>query len=150
MDGYAAPFRVDINSSSGGLLVYVNSSIPTTRLKKLKINDDLQILPIEINLRKSKWLIIPIYKPPSVNDEYFFENLNKIFEFYSNSYENILTLGDFNLETSMPIIDSFLKENEFHSLYKKPTCFKSKQGSCIDLLLTKKKVLNIQKRLKLE
>ncbi len=49
-----------------------------------------------------------------------------------------MTLGDFNLEISMPIMDSFLKENEFHSLYKKPTCFKSKQGSCIDLLLTNK------------
>jgi len=33
---------------------------------------------------------------------------------------------------------SIISTNEFTSLYRKPTCFKSKNGTCIDLLLTNK------------
>ena len=119
-------------------MVYVNNSIPSKLLNKLFIPSDLQIIPIEINLRKSKWLVISIYKPPSTKNDYFLDNLNKVIEFYSSSYENILTLGDFNLEPSVPIMNSFMSTNEFTSLYRKPTCFKSKKGTCIDLLLTNK------------
>ena len=138
VEGYSTPFRKDINFSSGGMLVYVNKDIPSKLLKNLIIPSDCQIMPIEINLRKSKWLVVPIYKPPSTNDEYFLENLNRVIEFYADSFENIIVLGDFNLEPSVPKMDSFIKVNEFTCLYKKPTCFKSKKGSCIDLLLTNK------------
>ena len=64
--------------------------------------------------------------------------MNKVIEFYSHKYDNILTLGDFNMEISCNTMDTFMKEHLFHSLYKKPTCFKSKQGRCIDLLITNK------------
>jgi len=63
--GYSSPYRLDINSKSGGLLVYIKDSIPSKELKQLVIPNGIQILPIEINLRKSKWLIISIYRPPS-------------------------------------------------------------------------------------
>ena len=136
--GYNTPYRFDINSKSGGLLIYIKETIPSKELKELLIPKELQILPIEINLRKSKWLIIPVYRPPSISENYFIDNMNKIIEYYSHKYENILTLGDFNMETSCKTMDQFMKENLLHSLYKKPTCFKSKQGRCIDLLLTNK------------
>ena len=119
--GYSLPHRKDFNSKSGGMLVYINESITGTVLEKLAIPSDLHILPIEINLRKSKWLIIPIYKHPSTNDEYFLQNLNRVIEFYSCSYENILTLGDFNLEPTVPKMSLFIKSNDFYSLNKKPT-----------------------------
>ena len=134
--GYTSPYRLDINSKSGGLLVYIKETIPTKELKQLAIPKSIQILPIEINLRKSKWLIIPIYRPPSAPENLFIDNMNKIIEFYSHKYDNILTLGDYNMEISCNTMGQFMKEHYFHSLYKKPTCFKSKQGRCIDLLLT--------------
>ena len=136
--GYSSPYRLDINSKSGGLLVYIKDTIPSKELKQLVIPNSIQILPIEINLRKSKWLIISIYRPPSTPENLFIDNMNKVLEFYSHKYENILTLGDFNMETSCNTMDEFMKEHLFHSLYKKPTCFKSKQGRCIDLFITNK------------
>ena len=134
--GYNTPYRLDVNSNSGGILVYIKETIPSKELKSILIPKDLQIIPIEINLRKSKWLIIPIYKPPSSNESYFIENMNKIIDYYSQKYDNILTLGDFNMEVSNEILKPFLISHNFYSLNKKPTCFKSTQGSCIDLLLT--------------
>ena len=136
--GYTSPYRLDINSKSGGLLVYIKETIPSKKLKQLILPKNLQILPIEINLRKSKWLIIPVYRPPSTPENYFIENMNKIIEYYSHKYDNILTLGDFNMETSCNTMEQFMKGHLFHSLYKKPTCYKSKRGRCIDLLLTNK------------
>ena len=136
--GYNLPYRLDVNSKSGGILVYIKETIPSKELKSIPVPKDLQIIPIEINLRKSKWLIIPIYKPPSTSDSYFIENMNKIIDYYSHKYENVLTLGDFNMEIPDKILESLLTSHNLYSLNKKPTCFKSPQGSCIDLLLTNK------------
>ena len=36
------------------------------------------MIPIEINVRKQKWLIISIYWPPKQNIKYFLENLVSI------------------------------------------------------------------------
>ena len=138
MPGYTSPFRLDINSRSGGLLVYIKETIPSKELKQFIIPKDLQILPIEINLRKSKWLIIPTYRPPSTPENYFLDHMNKVIEYYSHKYENILTLGDYNMETSCNTMKQFMIGHNFHSLYREPTCFKSKQGRCIDLFLTNK------------
>ena len=139
--GYNSPYRLDVNSKSGGLLIYINETIPNKELTEFAIPNDLQIIPIEINLRKSKWLIIPIYKPPctsGISGTYFIEYMNRIIDYYSQKYDNILTMGDFNMEITNKDMDHFMKSNNFHSLNKKPTCFKSKRGSCIDIFLTNK------------
>ena len=134
--GYSSPFRLDVSSTSGGILVFIKEHIPSKLLNKLKIPSNLQILPIEINLRKTKWLILPIYKPPSTTESYFLEHMNRIIEYYTSEYDNILTLGDFNLEISTKGMDTFMKTHNLKSLFNKPTCYKSKEGRCIDLLLT--------------
>ena len=134
--GYSSPFRLDVSSTSGGILVFIKEHIPSKLLNKLKIPSNLQILPIEINLRKTKWLILPIYKPPSTTENYFLEHMNRIIEYYTSEYDNILTLGDFNLEISTKGMDTFMKTHNLKSLFNKPTCYKSKEGRCIDLLLT--------------
>ena len=114
--GYTSPYRLDVNSKSGGLLIYIKETIPSKELKQLLIPKDLQILPIEINLRKSKWLIMPIYRPPSISETYFVNNMNKIIEYYSYKYENILLLGDFNMEITNKAMEPFMKTHLFHSL----------------------------------
>ena len=70
-EGYKAPYRLDVNSRSGGLLLYVKSSIPSRLLQCGNICSSIQAIPIEINLRKEKWLMISIYRPPTQNSEYF-------------------------------------------------------------------------------
>ena len=92
----------------------------------------------KINLRKEKWLFVVIYKPPSLNSQYFLDTLPELQDFYFNHYDNKVILGDFNLKPTDPLMMSFLNEHDLINLIKNNTCFKG-EGSCIDLILTNRK-----------
>ena len=139
LDGYHTPYRLDVNSKNGGLLVYVKSSIPSRSLSCNEDCNSIQAIPFEINLRKEKWLVISIYRPPSQNSEYFLNSLTKITDYFANTYDNYLIMGDFNLEPSDSALMGFLSSNNLTNLIKTNTCFKGK-GSCIDLILTNRKL----------
>ena len=49
---YHSPYHLDISSKRGGILIYVNSSIPSRRLSSENLGDSIQTVPFEINLRK--------------------------------------------------------------------------------------------------
>ena len=94
------PLRLDISDKSGGLLVYVRSHLLSRQLTKFKIPSDIQAIPFEVNMRKEKWFFLCIYKPPSMNSQYFLDSLSDIIDYYSNVYDNHIVIGDFNLEPS--------------------------------------------------
>ena len=98
----------------------------------------IQLIPVEINLKKQKWLVAAIYTPPSQCKNYFITELTKILDKCRGSYENTVILGDFNMQPTNQILKTFLEDNSFVNLIKSNTCFKSKPGSCIDLILTNK------------
>ena len=136
--GYSSPYRLDVNDRSGGLLVYVKDHIISKQLNKFMIPEGIQVIPFEINLRKSKWLIISAYRPPHTSEEYFTESMNLLIDFYSREYGNVLIMGDMNMEHSNLHLISLLESHDLSSLNDKPTCFKSIEGTCIDMLLTNK------------
>ena len=137
LEGYHSPYRLDVSSRSGGILVYVKSSIPSRRLSCENLCNSIQAVPFEINLRK-KWLPISIYRSPSQNCDYFLNNLTEMIDFFNDTYENYLIMGDFNIERSDPSLKTFLNSNNLYNLIKSNTYFKGK-GSCIDLFLTNRK-----------
>ena len=137
-DGFKKPYRFDVTNSSGGLLLYVNESIPS-RLLPHSLPTDIQCIPIELNLRKQKWLVVSIYRPPSQSIKYFVEKISDQLDLFSAKYDNIIVLGDFNATPSDPEISSFMANYNLYSLINTPTCFKSASGRCIDLILTNKK-----------
>ena len=54
-------------------------------------------------------------------------------------YDNFIVLGDFNAETSNPIISEFCATYNLKNLIKKPKYFKSLENpTCIDPVLTKR------------
>ena len=55
--GYSTPYRLDRNGNGGGILIYVREDIPIKKLSKHSFPKDIEGLFIEINLRKTKWLI---------------------------------------------------------------------------------------------
>ena len=133
LEGYT-PYTLNINNKSGGILVYVKFSIPSRWLCYEELLISIQAIPFGINLRKEKWLVISIYRPPSQNSEYFLNSLTKIIDYFANTYDNHLILGDFNLEPTDSALMGFLDSNNLTNLIKTNTCFKGK-GSCIDLIL---------------
>ena len=140
LDGFKQPYRLDVTSNSGGIFVFVNDQIPSKEIKSVSIPSDIQAIPIELNLRKCKWLFLPIYKPPSQNEVYFIDQLEKISDSLASSINNCLILGDFNMEVTSNKLSSFIENNGLYSLIKSPTCFKSPTNPrCIDLMLTNMK-----------
>ena len=117
-------------------MIYVRENIPSKLLTKHVLLSDIEWIFLELNFRKCKWLLVGTYHPPSQNDHYFFENLDKKIHVCSN-YEKVLLLGDFNAEISEFCLDSFLYEHELKNLVKEKTCFKNVSNpGCIDLFLT--------------
>ena len=60
INGFHSPFREDRNAKEGGLLLYALSHIQCRRLKVNCLNK-IETIIIEINLEKSKWLMIGSY-----------------------------------------------------------------------------------------
>ena len=63
--------------------------------------------------------------------------MNKGVDVYLKHYDNLLILGDLNLETKDSCLNAFSNVNNLTSLNKEPTCLKNPNNpSCINLLLT--------------
>ena len=65
---------------------------------------------VEINLRKTKWLLCGSYHPPSQNDKYFFDFLGIALDIYIDKCDKFLLTGDSNAQVGEPDIDSFLQD----------------------------------------
>ena len=94
---FSKPFRFDRNRKEGGVMIYVRENIPSKLFTKHVLLSDIEWIFLELNFKKCKWLLVGTYHPPSQNDHYFFENLDKKIDVCSH-YEKIL-LAD--LETLM-------------------------------------------------
>ena len=92
-------------------MIYVSEDIPIKLLTKLVPPSDIECIFLELNFRKCKWLLVGTYHPPSQNDHYFFENLDKAIDVYSHS-KKVLLVGDFNAEILELCLDSFLCQHE--------------------------------------
>ena len=76
------------------------------------------------------------YHPPSQNDQYLFDNIDKALDIYC-SCEKIVLAGDFNTQERERLLDTFLYQHELHSIKRNPTCYKNPNNpSNIDLILT--------------
>ena len=89
LEGYYSPFRLDITKQSGGLLVYIKSSIPSRQLSYGSICNSIQAIPFEINLRQEKWLVISIYRPPPQDSGFFIHSLTEIIHPFATTYDVI-------------------------------------------------------------
>ena len=62
VDGYKEPARKDRSKHGGGLLVYVKEDITSCLLTDHRpVSDLLDLVVIELNFRKQKWLLLSIY-----------------------------------------------------------------------------------------
>ena len=113
MNGFSLPYRLDRNCNGGGVMIFVREDIPSKLLTKHNFPSDVEGLFVELNFRKSKWLLCGTYHPPAQNDQYFFNCIDKALDTYSN-YDNVLLAGDFNAEDDEPCLSNFLYQ---HDLY---------------------------------
>ena len=117
---------LDISNRIDGIFIYVNSSIPSCRPSCKNLCRETQAVPFEINLRKENMLVKLIYCLSSQNSEFFLNNLTMMVNCFAPSFDNFLTMGDFNMEPSDPFVTSFFDGNSLINLIKKKTCLKGR------------------------
>ena len=134
--GFRTPYRLDRNDRGGGILWFVRENLITRLLSRHTLPHDLEILFIELNLRKKKCLICCCYNPHKNLINYHLQELAKGIQIYSNNYDDILLMGDFNAEFSETSFSSFCELCEVKSIINQLSCYKSPtNASCIDLFL---------------
>ena len=134
---FSKPYRKDRNCNGGGILIYIREDLPSKLVNKHMFPDDIEGLFIEVNLRKSKWLIFGSYHPPIQRDEFYFDSIGRALDCYNAMYDKILLAGDFNAEEHETALKIFLQLYDLKNLVKDKTCFKSLyRPTCIDLFLT--------------
>ena len=139
IDGYTPPYRLDRDSLGGGVLIYVREDIPSKELKSQELRTQLNFegIFLEINLRKSKWLLFGGYNPRKDDIAIFLNQLSTNLNMYTSKYDNLILLGDFNSETSESYMKEFCETYNLKKLINEPTCFKNPLNpSLIDLILT--------------
>ena len=115
------------------MIIYVREDILNRMLAKHNFPDNIEDLFVELNFRKTKWILRRMYDPPSQPNQYFINTLDKALNIYSN-YENILFLGGFNAEIGETHFDTFLYQYQLANVSKKPICYKNSEiPSWIDL-----------------
>ena len=118
-------------------MLFVKDNLITFPLNQFSFPDDIEAFCIELNLRKSKWLICCCYNPHRKLIKNHIIEIERAINFYSKTYENIIVLGDFNAEISQPDLASFCAIYNLKSLINEPTCYKNPDNpSTIDLILT--------------
>ena len=83
---------------------------------------------VEIKLRKNKCLLCCFIN-------FYLEHLNRNLALYSSHYENVLIIGDLNLEANNSAMSVFSDTYDLKSFMKEPACYKNpNKPSCIDLM----------------
>ena len=90
-------FLKDRNKNGGGLLFYVNQNLNCKIVNTHCFPTEIEILPLELALTKTKWLILGLYKTPFLRSEIFISEVIKVLTFYREIYDNILQMGDLNM-----------------------------------------------------
>ena len=63
IDGFTTPYRLDRNQNGGGVMLYIREDIPSKSLTEIKLDNEIENIFIEINLRSKNWLISGSYNP---------------------------------------------------------------------------------------
>ena len=109
-------------------------------MKNLK-TENTETICLELIIVKMKWCVLFAYRPPSTNTTMFFNELYVTLNKILGKYDHILLAADLNIDERETASDSsnHLSDakgiSNLTNLVKKPTCFKSQDGTLIDLML---------------
>ena len=98
----------------------------------------------ELIISNKKWVCFTIYRPPSQeNLELFFEELSSCLSKASETYENFVVMGDFNIDIrtkgrEYEKFEDFCSLFNLSNLIKPETCFSKNHKSTMDLFTTNK------------
>ena len=143
--GYQYPlYREDRNKNGGNKIVFIREGLINKRLKAFG-GDISETICLEVTVSKKVLFISYVYRPPyNDNKDIFISELSNILSLATRKYENILIIGDLNIDISNMKKDNgnYLSNScdtfSLKNLITDITCAKSTNGTSIDVLLTNK------------
>ena len=101
------------------------------------MNESFEGFFVELNFRNKKCLLGCSYNSYKEKITSRLSNLSTALDKLCTKYENIILLGDFNVEVEEKNMSEFTRLYNLRNLEKQKTCFKNPENqSCIDLILT--------------
>ena len=107
------------------IISQVREDIPSRELNEFDLEDSVEEVFVEINLRKSKWILLAAYKPPTLSRTKCFEAIGNALNYYSKKYQQFFVMVALNTLESEDVLQDFLEERDLKNLVRCPTCFKS-------------------------
>ena len=104
-------------------MIFIREDIPCSLLKNVHCSNSFEALGIEINLRKTKWLLIGAYNPNKSNLVHFINLLSCSIDLNVKKFDNIIILGDFNAEVHEEPLQELIGTFDFTNLIIEPTCY---------------------------
>ena len=93
LDSYEIRARRDRDKNGGGLIVFVRKGTICKRIS------DFECICSKLTISKSRWLCFSIYRPTDPgNLSIFFEELSESSSKAILKYQNIIIMGDFNMD----------------------------------------------------
>ena len=62
IEGFSKPYRLDVTSNSEGLLFYVKANLPSKLIRFYNFPNEIQSIPIELNISNKKYALLSIYR----------------------------------------------------------------------------------------
>ena len=121
-----------------GLIEYARTGLICKRTAKYEPKSN-ECICSEITFSEKKWVIFSIYRPPNAeNLTDFFEEVTTSLTKVTSIYENIIVMGDFNIDTKCKGVGSnnlcnFGDLFYLTNIVKSDTCFTKTHTSLIDL-----------------
>ena len=105
--------------------------------EKVTFDESFEGFFIEINLKSKKWLLGCSYNPHRDKITSHFRNISTALGKLYTDYENVILLGDFNVEVEEKNLSNFMSVHNLKTLITQKTCLKNHENpACIDLILT--------------
>ena len=133
-------YRQDRNCHGGGIMLYINDSIPHRILKEYSGEfEGIDFMTLEMAVKSCKWILVYIYKPPRVNDVTFSGFMSKLCEYFLIGDNTCVFFGDMNCNLLGPnVLSDTCDIFGLTNLVTGATCFKSETPSLVDVLITNK------------
>ena len=123
IEGFSVPYRLDRTAKGRGILLYIREDIPSKRIKKVTFDESFEEFFIEINLRSKKWLLGCSCNPHRNKITPHLRNVSTALDKLSTGYENVILLGDFNVEVEEKHLSNFMSAHNLKTLIKTKNLF---------------------------
>ena len=146
LNDYFEPTRKDFTCNSGGIIEFVKRGTIRRRLIDLELKS-FESIASEITINKKQYFILSFYR--TERNENRLSNINKFFMELSivldqavATYNEIILMGDINIDSHDPKsvgykeLSNFLDSYSLKNLIKVKTCFSKEHESSIDVILT--------------